>query len=280
MYRIAVLFTCYNRKEKTLRCVRSLLEQDNKPSFDLYVCDDASTDGTIEAILELIPRAVIIHGTGNLFWSRGMHVAMQAAVKKKYDLYLMINDDVEFIPTMWESMHQAYEDNGSCGIIGCTLSRETGMQSYGGSRFIYNKGCDYIGSMLAPEKDYYVECDLANWNCFLIDAAVVEKVGLVDNRYEHSMGDFDYSFRMKENGFNLYLAKEYVGHCENNKPDGTFRDSNVLRLKRCKKLFAANGLPVKSWHYFVFRYYKHGRFRNFIVPYIKYIVAITLGRKC
>jgi glycosyltransferase involved in cell wall biosynthesis len=51
---IAVLMTCFNRKEKTLCCIESLFAQENMPTFDLYVCDDASTDGTSEAILEMI----------------------------------------------------------------------------------------------------------------------------------------------------------------------------------------------------------------------------------
>lgn len=280
MEKIAVIFTCHNRKEKTLRCIKSLLQQENMPKFMLYVCDDGSTDGTDQAIMNAYPNSVIIYGNGNLFWSRGMHKAMSAAVKENYDLYLMVNDDVEFFPAMWETMYQAYLDNMDCGIVGCTISASTGKQSYGGANFIIDKSGDYVGSMIAPSNKEYVPCDLANWNCFLVSAEIVNVVGLIDNRYEHAMGDFDYSFRMKENSFNLVLAKNYIGYCENNGISNTFKDANLSRKQRLHKLFSPNGLPVKSWKYFTKKYYKNGAFRNFIVPYIKYIFCIIFKREC
>lgn len=277
---LAIIFTCHNRKDKTCNCIRSIKSQQNIPDYDLYICDDGSTDGTKESIKAISPTAIILQGNGDLYWSRGMYVAMKAAIEKEYKLYLMVNDDVAFLPTMWGSIYQAYLDNPKSGIVGCTLSRSTGEQSYGGSNFIERKKGDYIGPTLVPNKQEYIKCDLANWNCFLLDDEIINKIGTIDNRYEHAMGDFDYSFRMKEKGYSLVLAKEYVGYCENNGIENTFKDHSLSRRKRMKKLYAANGLPVKSWRYFVFRYYKHGKYRNFLIPYIKYITCIVLGKDC
>lgn len=277
---LAIIFTCHNRKEKTSTCIKSLQMQKDMPKFDLYVCDDGSTDGTAERIKAICPTAKILRGDGNLFWSRGMYVAMKAAKQKGYQLYLMINDDVSFLPTMWKNMYQAYLDNPKAGIVGCTLSKMTGKQSYGGANFIEAKKGDYIGPMISPNSEKYITCDLANWNCILLNSEIVDEVGIIDNRYEHAMGDFDYSFRMREKGYGLVLAKEYIGYCENNGIKNTFKDHSVSRKKRIKKLYAENGLPIKSWRYFVFRYYKHGKLRNFLVPYIKYMCCIAMGKDC
>jgi GT2 family glycosyltransferase len=184
------------------------------------------------------------------------------------------------MPDMWIKMMSAYEKNYPCGVVGCMLSKKTKMQSYGGSLFISDKKGDYVGPMLAPKSDEYVKCDLANWNCFLINNEIVMKVGLIDSRYEHAMGDFDYSFRMRRSGYTIILAKEYVGYCENNGIHNTYKDKQLGRKKRLKKLFSANGLPVKSWYYFTKTYYEHGHIRNFLVPYIKYLSCIILGRDC
>lgn len=277
---LAIIFTCHNRKQKTCNCIKSIQKQKDIPNFDLYVCDDGSTDGTEECIKNLSPNATVLHGAGDLFWSRGMSVAMKAAVEDGHQFYLMINDDVDFLPTMWESMYCAYKENPRSGVVGCTLSRMTGKQSYGESNFIVDKKGDYIGPMLEPSKDEYISCDLANWNCILLDSKTVADVGIIDNRYEHAMGDFDYSFRMKDKGYSLVLAKEYIGYCENNGIKNTFKDRNIPRMKRVKKLFAENGLPIKSWRYFVYHYYQHGKQRNFYMPYIKYLLCIVLGKDC
>ena len=277
---LAIIFTCHNRKEKTCECIKSIQDQINIPAYDLYVCDDGSTDGTDEGIKRICPNAIILRGNGNMCWSRGMYVAMKAAVKKGYKFYLMINDDVYFFHTMWESMYQAYLDNPRSGVVGCTLSKTTGKQTYGGANFIIDRKGDYIGPMLAPDKNKYISCDLANWNCVLLDSDIVKEVGIIDNRYEHAMGDFDYSFRMKEKDYGLILAKDFIGYCENNEIKNTFKDHKVPRKNRIEKLFAPNGLPTKSWKYFVYSYYQHGKHRNYYAPYIKYLLCIALGRDC
>ena len=54
---IAVLLTCYNRKDKTLRCLKSLSDTfllsgvDHK--VDVYLTDDGCTDGTFNAVRAL-----------------------------------------------------------------------------------------------------------------------------------------------------------------------------------------------------------------------------------
>lgn len=278
--RLAIMFTCFNRKEKTLRCIESLYKQRNIPQFDLYVCDDNSSDSTVEAIREKFPNTIILKGSGSLFWTRGMYKVMKAANEVGYDYYLMVNDDVEFIDTMWISMYEPFSEYRTLGVVGCTLSQSTLKQTYGGSKFFKDRWNYYIGPMLAPAEGYFVECDLANWNCFLISQEVVKRVGIIYPVYEHAMGDFDYSFRMRRKNIKIVLAKQFVGYCETNGIEGSFKDSTLPRKTRLKKLFQPNGLPIKSWFYFTKSYYGHTWFRNFLVPYIKDIGRIIAGKNC
>jgi GT2 family glycosyltransferase len=89
---IAVLLTCHNRKDKTVQCITALYSQSGLGKFfiiEVFLVDDASTDGTAEAINSQFQEVNIIQGNGNLFWNRGMHFAWQtAATTKDYDYYL------------------------------------------------------------------------------------------------------------------------------------------------------------------------------------------------
>ena len=50
---ITVIFTCFNRREKTLQCIKSLSGGNKDIAFQYVIVDDNSTDGTYEALEEI-----------------------------------------------------------------------------------------------------------------------------------------------------------------------------------------------------------------------------------
>ena len=92
--RIAVLLTCLNRKQKTLACLEALFSQVLPAHVDISACivDDASTDGTSDAVRQTYPKVKIFSGDGNLFWN-GNAGAFSKAMKDDPDYYLWLNDD-------------------------------------------------------------------------------------------------------------------------------------------------------------------------------------------
>lgn len=275
MAKVAILLTCYNRKKSTTACLENLLVQTRNRSeddFEFYICDDASTDGTYEKICESYPFMHSIQSGGNLFWSKGMHKVMKLAAEEKYDFYLMVNDDVIFDQSMLKKMFQTYDEvGGLCGITGATYSSKKNQVSYGGHID------DNKYTLVEPNGERQM-CDLANWNCFLIPQGVVELVGLIDCKYEHSFGDFDYSIRMKKCGIPIYLTDEYIGICENNEIAKTYRDNTLPRKKRIKDLLSAKGLPVYSFFRFTIRREGVWGFFKAIYGYGSIIFYILLGK--
>ena len=74
---IAVILTCFNRKEKTVNCIRKLKAQENVEDIVFLVVDDGSKDGTREAIEQLPYLVKILKGSGNFYWAGGMRVGIQ-----------------------------------------------------------------------------------------------------------------------------------------------------------------------------------------------------------
>ena len=56
MSRLVALLACHNRKDRTLACLQSLLDQDHTVPIEVIVVDDGSNDGTAEAVKALSPR--------------------------------------------------------------------------------------------------------------------------------------------------------------------------------------------------------------------------------
>src|SRR5690348_12096667 len=92
---IAVILTTFNRKKKTITCLENLGRQSlpDNITLDLYITDDASSDGTPEAILEHFPKAHLYHGSGSLYWAGGMRNSWRKALQSRPDFYLLLNDD-------------------------------------------------------------------------------------------------------------------------------------------------------------------------------------------
>lgn len=136
MKSIAILLTVFNRKEKTLNCLSKIYSQNqiNGYTFDIYLTNDACTDGTPEAINQQYPEVNIINGKGDLFWNRGMYTAWKRASEvKDYDFYLWLNDDTFVYPNMLENLLAASENkNNKAIIIGATQSSDHKLITYGG----------------------------------------------------------------------------------------------------------------------------------------------------
>ncbi len=80
MISILGLMTCFNRKEKTVRAIKNLIQGNPDIDFSFVVADDASTDGTSQALQEFF-QVTVLSGNGSLFYSGGMRLAIDYAKK-------------------------------------------------------------------------------------------------------------------------------------------------------------------------------------------------------
>ena len=77
MKNIGIVVCNYNKKDYVLNCLKSLFEQTIN-DFDIYVVDNASTDGSAEAIKEKFGRQLIlIENDENLGGSGGFNVGLR-----------------------------------------------------------------------------------------------------------------------------------------------------------------------------------------------------------
>jgi GT2 family glycosyltransferase len=77
--------TVHNCVELTLARLRSLRAQNTLgATLDVYVVDDASTDGTADRVSAEHPEVVLLRGNGDLFWNGGTRVALGAALRRDY----------------------------------------------------------------------------------------------------------------------------------------------------------------------------------------------------
>lgn len=293
--RLAVLLTSFNRCGKTISCLNALSASKRDAqqsaatlplaSLNIYLVDDGSTDGTAEQVRQLHPGVRLITG-GDLYWCRGMHRAFEAALADRYDAYLWLNDDTELRPQALGSLlHCLAELQQTHGrgqiVVGSTFDPVQGRLSYGGERQA-SRWLPLTLSLIAPT-DRPQRIDSMNGNIVLIDAAAAARVGNLDPRFAHAMGDTDYGLRAKRLGVGLWLAPGTQGTCHLNPVDGTFHDRSLSLSQRWQLMRSRKGLPWRSWLQLTRRHTGWAWPLFFAWPYVRLVISslplLTLGRK-
>jgi len=287
---IAVLLTCHNRKDKTLKSLDSLFSQELSSdfSFVVYLVDDGSTDGTSEAIAKTYPQVKILQGNGNLFWNGGMRKAFTAALEVGHDYYLWLNDDTILYPhtlnTLLET-HQQLSDRGQPRsiIAGSTQDPDTQEWTYGGYQQLgwwYPPfKCDPVFPTDTPQA-----CDLICGNIALIPQDVTSIVGNLDPALTHYAGDWDYSLRAKQKGCSIWITSGYLGTCSRNpkpNPENTPVLQKALKNIEKPKGLALESVTLQPWEEWKLLMQRHGGIFwpiFWILPYRKLFWSVLFRR--
>ena len=247
MCHIAVLITVFNRKEKTIKCLESLyisIDKVKDYTFDIYLTDDKSTDGTADAVRIKFPMVNVLSGNSNLFWCRGMIYAWEYASKvKDYDFYIWLNDDVLLFENSISTLiSSSVLTNRSTIIGGAFRSEFKDEPTYGG----------IVDDRILIPNGKLQKFDLLNGNLALIPQIIYKKIGMLDPFYHHGVGDHDYGLRAKKAGFELYLTPEYVGYCERHDTESLkCYNRNYSLIDRFKFLYSPSGPnPLVNWKFF------------------------------
>jgi GT2 family glycosyltransferase len=247
MIRVAVLLTVYNRKEVTLQGLMSLNNAiavlGDGYIFDIYMTDDGSTDGTANEVKNKYPKTHIVQGNGNLYWNQGMRKAWIAAMesKVKYDFFLWYNDDtILYEESLYCIFNSYYNCKTSAAITGAVRSSIAEVTTYGG----------YINHRRISPNGFETAIDYMNGNVVLIPKVIVEKIGILDSFFRHSYGDWEYGYRIRKNGFLLFMTPCYVGTCDRHDNQEKCFDSSVPLTERLRSLFSPVGHHPKEVFYY------------------------------
>ena len=229
MTKIATILTVFNRREKTLSCLRHLyeaLEAYNQTAkegiaLSVFLTDDGCTDGTAEAVRSGFPDKDIriLQGTGNLFWAGGMRLAWQTAIDSgtAWDYYLLLNDDTNVYRNVFEELFEAddygYQQTGKHGLssgITCQPGNP-GEVTYGG--FIFKskaKGCHTLAQPMGKPQ----AVDMTHANILLVHHNTVEECGIFYKGFIHGAADEDYSMMAHRRGCPVMTTAHVCGECE------------------------------------------------------------------
>lgn len=268
---ILAIMTCFNRKDKTEKCIRDLVKGNKNINFTFVVVDDNSNDGTFEMLKDLskIYDIRLIQTEGECYYSGGMRIGMQYTLDKvneNYERLLLLNDDVDFFDKSIEKMLKEQKAKTDRVIVGATCNKD-GKLTYGAIK--YEKKIKYRTIEIDESN---IPADTFNCNCVLMDFNILKKIGVFDSTYIHSLGDFDYGMMLSKDGYEIISTKEYVGICERNSIASTWLDTKLPMIKRLKLKESPKGAPIKPWFHYLNKHFGiRTAIRGAVTPYFRII---------
>ena len=258
----AILITVFNRVNETINCINSLKSclLPEYFSFDIYITDASSTDGTKDTISRMFPDIKVITISQNSYWNIGMILAWKNAKQNRdYDFYFLLNNDTYLNSNAFEVILNDYNNSPPFSILaGVVKDIETNNISYGGRNTINEIPLKPVG--------YPINAKFINGNFVLIPKCVVNRIGFLNPRFSHSLGDFDFGLRAIKSKINVLITSQVLGSCDLNLNSVFSKKGNLY--ERYKYINSPKGIPFKEYVYFNFKHFGIKRALRFIIVFL------------
>jgi hypothetical protein len=182
--------------------------------------DNGSSTPDYEEIRRLHPEVHVVVNLDNLGWSGGNNSGIELAKKLGCDFFLLLNNDTVVAPSIAEEMVDAAAANSSFGVIGAIIRYmdEPGVvmtdgvvfnQSEVSGEFFERKPVSQSNQKPARLQ----EVDIVNGCCLMFSAAVLERIGPIDDRFFLIHEESDFCLRAIRSGFQCgVLGRALVWH--------------------------------------------------------------------
>lgn len=217
MTRISVIIVSYNTRDLLLDCLRSVYSSAGRVEAEVFVVDNASTDGTVAAIASEFPQCNVIANETNVGFSRANNQAVRMCTGR---YILLLNPDTVVEPDVLAKMVEFMDQQRDVGMVSCKLVTHDGSLDLACRRAfptLWDGLCRASGlsqwfpksRVLARYNLTYLdehqtcEVDAINGAFMFARREAVEDVGLLDEEYFMYSEDLDWCFRFGKSGWKV-----------------------------------------------------------------------------
>lgn len=130
--RLAVVIPTHGARDLLLDCL-SALRAEGLPEAQIWVVDDASRDGTVQAVRDRFPGVRLrIHDSSRGFSAAANHGLREALRQAEHDIFFVLNDDTQVYPGALTALCRAFDDDPRLGIGGSNLRFPDGTAQWSG----------------------------------------------------------------------------------------------------------------------------------------------------
>jgi GT2 family glycosyltransferase len=230
--KLAVVIVNYNTAEELAACLGSLLP-DGLGGLDaeVFVVDNASTDGSAARVRSGWPQVHLIRSRANVGFAAANNLALRAlrpaAPDGCWPHVLLLNPDTLVPPAAVATMVSLLEREPDVGLLGPKLVHPDGsldpacrrsfptpeVSFYRFSGLARLFPCNrrfgrYNLTYLDPDRP--IDVDAVVGACMLMRGAAIAQVGLLDERFWMYGEDLDWAFRLRQAGWRVAYRPQVV----------------------------------------------------------------------
>jgi hypothetical protein len=223
----SVIIVTYNVKNYLNPALRSVETALLEIPHEIYVVDNASTDGSAPMVLEQFPSVKLIELPENIGFARANNIALKQAQGKYISL---LNPDTLVQQSTFPILLEAFEKYPEAGMVGCKILNEDGSLQLSCRRSIptpwvaftrlsglsklFSKSqlfARYHLTYLNPDETAEVEAISGSF--MTIRREILDTAGYLDERFFMYGEDLDWCLRIRQAGWKiLYYPKTNIIH--------------------------------------------------------------------
>jgi N-acetylglucosaminyl-diphospho-decaprenol L-rhamnosyltransferase len=223
--KLSVIIVNYNVKYYVEQCVASLYRSMPEGEMEVFVVDNASTDGSVEylknsSLLSHSPNFYLIENKENVGFGKANNIAFE---QSRGEYVLFINPDTIVSESCLKDCIAFFESHDKTGGVGVRMLKPNGefaLESRRGLPTPFVSLCKMLGlSKLFPHSRrlgrYYMQylddkgvcsIDIVSGAFMMIPRQVLQEVGCFDTEFFMYGEDIDLSYRILKAGYkNFYL---------------------------------------------------------------------------
>jgi GT2 family glycosyltransferase len=249
---LSVILVSYNTRVLLLDCLASLYRAAESVKMEVFVIDNASRDGSAEAVAESFPQVRLIHNANN----RGFAAAVNQGLRESMGrLLLLLNPDTVLGAGTLTEMTSFLDRHREAGAAGAQLIHEDGRRQNSFANLptlateLLNKSLLRLirpGKYLRKEGKFTgpVEVESIIGACMMVKKEVCESVGLLDEGYFFFLEETDWCLRMRKAGWKIFfLPHVRVVHLQGRSASQDLTASRIEYYRSRYRFFARH----RSW---------------------------------
>jgi GT2 family glycosyltransferase len=223
--KLAIVIVNWNTRQLVLDCLQSIEQYPPQREYEVWLVDNASRDGSIEAVSTQFPKVKLIANQSNLGFAAANNQAIEQC---DAEYVLALNSDTQVQANALESMCQYLDQHPQVGIVACRLinpdgsTQRSAWRGYPGLKSALIEGL-YLWRLM-PKLVAQNEISL-NSNrqaqqvdhllgaCMLVRRDAIEQVGMFDTGYFLFFEETDWCYRIAAAGWHIiYLPQTDIIH--------------------------------------------------------------------